>query len=435
METRSIYRSPRYDYERELSTIEKWATTPYNRKKIISWHNHLSAKEAGKYRICKLSAQIRRLLLVWHNVTDEARDLSTIDKHTFEQVVGWINNKEGWTLATRSDYRRCIKQFFGWYEEIDPRLQELPEIDILTERDEQIRQHRARQEARKHRSTAQEFYRYLAKHVKRNYKAPEYKYSDIITDADIRAVIAKGVRNSRDRALLGILHETGLRAGELINLKIKDLEHLDDRVVLHVTGKTGARPVPIILYVPYLLRWLDDHPNKESAEAYLWVGLSSRNGGKPLFHSAVTRMVDKAFKRAGVEKKHNLHWFRHSRATLLYGRLTDGELRDFMGWAIGSDMVKTYAHTKNEGAQKGLNRIYNIKSREQEEILLTCVACGLHNTHGSIFCGRCQAPLTSEAHHSKETYTNLAFDMIKKIMSDPKLKKEFEQYANNKEQS
>lgn len=433
-QTRSIYKTQRFNYEKETENVRKMATTPYNREQVLRWHNHLSATGSGLYRICKISTQIRRLIQAWHSISDKALDLCEINKHSFERVIGWINQREGWSPATKADYRRCIKQFFTWYEEIDPRLQDPPEIDITANKDEQSLQWRERQESFKAQKTAREFYAYIKKHVKRNYKAPEHDFTDVITDADIRTVINKGVKNSRDRALLGVLHEGGLRASELLNLKIKDIEHAGDRVLLHVNGKTGRRPVPIILNIPFLLRWLDDHPQKESREAYLWVGLSSRNKEQPLFHSAVSRMIDKAFKKAGIKKKHNMHWFRHSRASLYYGRMNDGELCDFFGWEKGSDMIKTYSHTKNDGAQGALNRIYNLSTAQEKEVLLTCGACGLHNTPQSRFCGRCKLPLSTQANDNKEQYMSMAFEMMGKIMSDPGLKEEFEKYLEQKRQ-
>lgn len=423
---RNIYRFKRYDYQQELDRIEQAATTGYNKRQIRAYHNHLSAKGSGQCRICKLSGQFRRILGVYHGLDGETRDLSEATQNGFEQVVGWINNNSGWTIATKADYRRALKQFFSWFEEVDPRLREPPEIDITASKQEQNALWKARQEALRRQAEARRFYDYLKKHVPIAYQAPQRDPSDVITDEDIRKVIRDGARNSRDRALLGVLHEGGLRAGELLNLRIKDIEPQADRVLLHVQGKTGRRPVPIILNLPYLMRWLDDHPFKESREAYVWVGLSSCNRDKPIYHSAAVRMVDRAFKRAGVKKQHNLHWFRHSRASLYYGKMTEGEMCDFFGWTRGSDMVRTYSHTKNDGAQAALNRIYKLEGRQEVEALRTCAACGLHNEAGIRYCGRCGRPLSTEAHEAKEDYLKVAFEMMGRIYQDPALRDEFE---------
>lgn len=434
MKTRSIYKGKRYTYEKELKNLAQEHTlTTTTKEAIKGFHNHLSATGSGEYRICKLSGQLRLLFSTWNSLTGAKKELSAIEKADIERLVGWVNTRAGWAEATRSDYRRCIKQFFRWYEENDPRLSELPEIDITATPDEQKAQYVLRQQALKERNKAKEFYKYLAKFVNISYNPPQIDPSDILTDADIRQVITTGAKNSRDRALIGVLHESGMRAGEILNIRIRDLEYHDDRVLIHVEGKTGRRPVPIILNMAYLMRWLDDHPFKEARDSYLWLGLSSKNKGQPIFHSAATRVLDKAFERAGINKKHNLHWFRHSRASLYYGRLTEGELCDFFGWEKGSDMVKTYSHTKNDGAQAALNRIYNIQQEKEKEILLTCAACQLHNNSGSKFCARCGRPLTLETKQAKEDYMSLAFDMLNKVMADKTLREEFEKFCQEKE--
>lgn len=430
--TRNIYERPKFDYNNELKAVDKAATTPYNKRIIKEWHNTLSAENSGQPRICKLSMQIRKVVQVWHYFTDGEQDLNTIDKKSFEQVVGWINQHNKWSLATRADYRRCIKQFFGWYEERDTRLQEVPEIDITAPQAEQQAQYKLRQDIKQQRGVAQEFYDYINKNVKRNYKKPQIDASDVLTDADIRKAIEQGAKNSRDRAFIGVLHESGFRAAEILNLRIKDVSVQGDRAILRVNGKTGRRSVPIILNMPYLLRWIADHPLKDLDEAYLWVGLSSRNKEAPLFHGAVARMMHKAFTRAGINKRHNLHWFRHSRASLYYGRMTEGEMCDFFGWGKGSDMIKNYCHTSSDGAEAALNRIYNLKAKQEEEALLTCAACGLHNTPNSRFCGRCGQPLSTEAHKSKEEHLQTALKLMKQIYSDDKLRQEFEAFCTDK---
>ena len=440
-QTRSIYRKPKFDYNKELTAIDKLPTTAYNKQMLREWHNHLSAKEAGcgNYRICKLSAQMRRILLVWHELTEnpqltnKKRELNTIDKDSFEQVLGWINKKEGWSLATRADYRRCIKQFFGWYEEKDNRLKELPEIDITASKEEQHAQYRLRQEIRGERKTAKKFHAYI-KTIKRNYRKKQVDVGEVLTDNDIRQVIEKGAKNSRDRAIIAMLHELGLRAGELLNIKIKDLDIQTDRVLVSVDGKTGRRTVPLILNMPYLLRWLADHPHGKSGEAYLWLGLSSKNKDQPIFHSAVARTIDKAFKRAGINKTHNLHWFRHSRASLYYGKMTEGEMEDFFGWVKGSDMVRNYCHTDKAAHDEALNRIYHIQQQKRNDLaLLECAACGLNNKSDSNFCGRCGRPLSTDAHQNKEAHIEQAINLMKKIYSDDKLRQKFEQFSTEKE--
>ena len=46
-----------------------------------------------------------------------------------------------------------------------------------------------------------------------------------------------------------------------------------------VSGKTGSRHIPLINSIPYLKDWLEDHPEKNNANAYLF----GRKGNKISF--------------------------------------------------------------------------------------------------------------------------------------------------------
>lgn len=87
---------------------------------------------------------------------------------------------------------------------------------------------------------------------------------NLLTPDDIDAQIA-AANNYRDKALISVLWETGARIGELIDLKVGDIEDRDTGKQLHVDGKTGARRLPLRDSEPYLNRWLHDHPHPEPA--------------------------------------------------------------------------------------------------------------------------------------------------------------------------
>jgi len=97
----------------------------------------------------------------------------------------------------------------------------------------------------------------------------------------------------RDRALLELLIDTGIRIGEAAGLHQADVE--DDGI--HVDGKTGARLVPISPGVAESLRtWLP------------WSGLHG-----PLTRSGLQQIVKRAMRRAGITgPRASAHTLRHS---------------------------------------------------------------------------------------------------------------------------
>lgn len=136
-----------------------------------------------------------------------------------------------------------------------------------------------------------------------------------------------------------MLWETGARIGELIDLKIRDIEDHKHGKKIIIQGKTGSRRVPLISAVPHFRAWLNNHPRSDDRDAPLWVnlGTSTRNPNEKMQYRAITKRLEKAAEKAGIDKPVNPHHFRHSRATYLASRFTESQLCEWFGWAQGSD--------------------------------------------------------------------------------------------------
>lgn len=76
---------------------------------------------------------------------------------------------------------------------------------------------------------------------------------DLLTKQDIQRQI-KAAKNDRDKAFIAVLYETGARIGELIDLKVGDIEDRKHGMKIVIDGKTGARRIPLVESVPHLKR-------------------------------------------------------------------------------------------------------------------------------------------------------------------------------------
>ena len=92
--------------------------------------------------------------------------------------------------------------------------------------------------------------------------------------------------NLRDKALILVLYEPGCRIGEILSLRIRNVQSDEYGAVLIVSGKTGDRRVSIISSSPKLSLWIENHPLKEDLDAPLWVSFSTRNKHKNLSYAA-----------------------------------------------------------------------------------------------------------------------------------------------------
>ena len=145
------------------------------------------------------------------------------------------------------------------------------------------------------------------------------KLPRVLSRSEIGAVWA-ACRDDRDRALMGLLLDTGLRVGEVADLTPQDVGESS----LRVTGKVGDRQVPVSPSVRQAIL--------ANAKGDLcWV--SRRRPGRPLGRSGIQQAVRKIMRRAGLRgAKLGPHTLRHTFATeycSLGGNL--GALQAIMG--------------------------------------------------------------------------------------------------------
>ncbi len=114
------------------------------------------------------------------------------------------------------------------------------------------------------------------------------------------------------RAVLSILYGTGLRASEVCNLKVTDID--SDRMVIHVERGKGGKDRKVMLS-PGLLELLRDYWREAPPDGWLFPG-------KPRINPLSPRQLHRAFcaakHLAGIKKpRSTLHSLRHSFATHL----------------------------------------------------------------------------------------------------------------------
>ncbi len=146
----------------------------------------------------------------------------------------------------------------------------------------------------------------------------------------------------RDRALLALLVETGIRANELINLRLADVvfHQQGGEVTIHM-GKGGKRRhVPFQRRAAnYLNEWLLIRP--EFRQDWLFCNLT-RNPGHQMTRDVLTRHVKRLGKRAGVRV--SPHLLRTTAACLMVKNGMDVlELQRIMGH---SDVATTMRYVR-----------------------------------------------------------------------------------------
>ncbi len=175
--------------------------------------------------------------------------------------------------------------------------------------------------------------------------------SDILTPEDVQRMI-DATDPTRDRALLGLLWETGVRIHELLALDLADVREGESpenggrkmyALWFKKTKVAGEEHVGYVIEAaPLLQTWLRAHPNARDASGPLF---PSVEGGR-LTPDGAAFVVKRAGRRAGLEKRVYCHLFRHSRATyLLAVGMKEIDVKRLLGWVPGSPLLEQkYAH-------------------------------------------------------------------------------------------
>jgi integrase/recombinase XerD len=119
------------------------------------------------------------------------------------------------------------------------------------------------------------------------------------------------------RAALSISYGAGLRAAEVCNLKIGDID--SDRMLIHVEQGKGQKDRKVMLS-PGLLELLRAWWREARPEGWLFPGKPKIN---PISPRQLNRAFTSAKHMAGVKKIATLHTLRHSFATHLLEANTD----------------------------------------------------------------------------------------------------------------
>jgi len=287
----------------ELHRIEKVSVE--NKEKILEFYNYCLAQGLSKTRILTLLTVLRELDSIL------GMPFRLAEKEDLIKVMAHIENN-GYSDYTKNTYKAVIKQFWKWLKGLD-------------------------------------YYPVQVKWIRSSSSKKRLLPEELLTMEEVERLV-EYADNIKDKAMVSVLYESGMRVGELLNLKIKNVQFDEHGAILIVWGKTGHRRIRIVQSARFLKRWLEVHPNKDNPESSLW----SRK------HASFMFMLRALAKKADVKKRVNPHSFRHSRSTYLAQFLTESQLCAYLGWVQGSNMPRTYVHLSGRDIDEAILKLNGI---------------------------------------------------------------------------
>ena len=125
------------------------------------------------------------------------------------------------------------------------------------------------------------------------------------------------LKNHKHKALLYLIYSSGLRVGEVVRLRVNDIDR--DRMLIHVRLCNGKKDRYTILSRA-ALKALQTYENKYKLEEWLFPGMDDC---KHITERTVQKVFEDACLKAGIRKKVSVHTLRHSFATHLLHAGTD----------------------------------------------------------------------------------------------------------------
>lgn len=264
-----------------------------------------------------------------------------------EKFMRYLEIEKNYSKYTVANYRLDLegfKQFLGdlSLEKIDYLILR-KYLAALKEKNLKVRT------VNRHLSTLRSFFKFLIRegYLKANpitsLSSPkqEKHLPLFLTEEEVTKLIAavqpKDERGLRDRAVLETFYSTGIRVGELVGLKVQDIDFIGG--VIKVLGKgKKERIVPIGDIAVVAIRAYLEKRKKQQEALFL------NKSGRRITDRGIRNIVGKYIRMASIKRGVSCHTLRHSFATHLLNRGADlRSVQELLGH-VNLSTTQIYTH-------------------------------------------------------------------------------------------
>jgi site-specific recombinase XerD len=193
---------------------------------------------------------------------------------------------------------------------------------------------------------------YAIKRPRKDKKLP------VVLSKEEVAKILSSVDNIKHRAILMLVYSAGLRVGEVVRLKVEDID--SKRMLIHIKGSKGRKDRYTLLSEK-ALNILREYWKKYKPSKWLFEGAKD---GRYLSVRSVQKIFELACEKAGIRKEITIHGLRHSFAThLLEGGTDLRYIQELLGHK-DSKTTEIYTHVSTKSLGKIKSPLDTLKLEE-----------------------------------------------------------------------
>ena len=255
--------------------------------------------------------------------------------------------------------------------------------------------------------------------------------SDLITKDEIDKLF-RACNNPREKALIALLLDSGMRIGALGSLWIKNIEFNQFGAILYLSKtsqsnkSTVAKGIPITWSTGHLNQWLSMHPDKDDPEAPLWVNLKGRDRGKAMSYNTIRKALKDVAERSGIKKRIHPHLFRHTAITgWILDKFTEQEVKHRAGWAKSNRrMFEVYGNFTDNEINDRIYEKYGLKTDKKQQVTLDrCPRCNNILKPSDMFCSQCSLILDHKLAGKIQNYEKQIPQLIELLLKSEDTRK------------
>ena len=291
------------------------------------------------------------------------------DDKAVDEFLSYLNLQKRFSPLTTKNYAIDLKQFFNFLnqEVYDSRLSEISYQHVRSFIASLIDKKKSTVSVNRKISCLKSFFKYALKNnlisnnpmqkiqgPKTPKRLPVFIDENQIDKIFNQLKFDSGFEGIRNKLLIDVLYQTGLRRAELINLKETDLDLIS--LQLKVLGKRNKeRIIPFSIHLKRSIQeYLNAKQENNLINSFLFVNLKNIQLSPP----ALTKIVSEILSEVTTNKKKSPHVLRHTFATHLLNRGADiNAVKELLGHANLS-ATQIYTHNTIEKLKKSYNQAH-----------------------------------------------------------------------------